>query len=239
FTIFAFFLNFTNLIITFQWDFIYTPILFVSCILGIFLIPGYILRRIGNQKIVSNFSKDIPYSYSASKGLTFIPKWISSIGLSFKISIINTIRKKGEFKRYLIVFSIISTIIFTLGLGTLVLYNSSYNWVKNSQTENIIIIGHQDVVRNYSLMYEMFQNPDIFVDNTSIYFLQENYLFNASSLDNLTTIPGIQAQEFRLTKLKENSSLNTEYRIIMQLLETVWLTIFLIFLLTSIFFSMR
>ena len=198
FSIFAFALNFTSLTIIFQWDFIYTPILFVSCILGIYLIPGYILRRIGSQKIVKSFSKDIPYNYSASKGLKFIPKWISSIGLNFKISVINTIRKKGEFKRYLIVFTIISTIIFTLGLGTLILYNSSNTWVKNSQSENIIIIGHQDVVHNYSLMYEMFQNPDIFVDNSSINFVQDKFLFNTSSLDNLTTIPGIQAQEFRL-----------------------------------------
>ena len=198
FSIFTIILDFTNLTVIFQWDFIYTPILFISCIVGIFIIPGYILRKIGNQKIVRNFSKDIPYNYSASKSLKFIPKWISSIGLNFKISIINTIRKKGEFKRYIIVFSIISIILFTLGLGTLVLYNSSYNWVKKSQTDNLIIIGHQDVIQNYSLMYEMFQNSNILVENSSINFLQQDYLFNSSSLENLTTISEIQSQEFRL-----------------------------------------
>ena len=198
FLIFAYFLSFTNLTVLFQCDLIFTPILFVSCIVGIFLVPGYILRKIGNQKIVKNFSKDIPYSYDASKNLKFIPKWISSISLNFKISIINTIRKKGEFKRYIIVFSIISIILFTLGLGTIVLYNSSYNWVKKSQTENLIIIGHQDVVHNYSLMYEMFQNPDIIIENSNINFLQQEYLFNASTLENLTTLSGVRSNEFRL-----------------------------------------
>ncbi|TFG14721.1 MAG: ABC transporter permease [Promethearchaeota archaeon] len=198
FSIFTSLLNLTNLTVLFQWDFIYTPILFFSCMAGIFVVPGYILRRIGNQKIVRSFSKDIPYDYSASKGIKFIPKWISSIGLNFKISVINTIRKKGEFKRYLVVFSIISIILFTLGLGTIVLYTSSYNWVKKSQPENLIVIGHQDVIHNYSLMYEMFQNPDILVENGSINFLQQHYLFNTTALDNLTTISEIRSQEFRL-----------------------------------------
>lgn len=198
FTVFTLLLDLTNLTVLFQLDFIYTPILFVSCILGIFIVPGYILRKIGNQKIVYNFSKDIPYDYNASKGLKFIPKWISSIGLNFKISIINTIRKKGEFKRYLIVFSIISIILFTLGLGTIVLYNSSYNWIKKSQTENLILIGHQDVIQNYSLMYEMFQNPNIIVENNDINFLQEKFLFNKTSLENLSTIAELHSQEFRL-----------------------------------------
>jgi ABC-type antimicrobial peptide transport system permease subunit len=207
FTVFAFVLDFTNLTVVFQWDFIYTPILFVSCIVGIFFVPGYILRKIGNQKIVSNFSRDIPYDYSASKGLKFIPKWISLIGLNFKISIINTIRKKGEFKRYIVVFSIISIILFTLGLGTIVLYNSSYNWIKKSQSENLIIIGHQDVIQNYTLMYEMFQNPGIVIENSTINFLQEDYLFNTSSLENLTSMTEIYSQEYRLINFFEAQEL--------------------------------
>jgi ABC-type antimicrobial peptide transport system permease subunit len=57
-------------------DLFYTPILFFSCIGGIFIVPGYILRRIGSQKIVKTFSKDIPYSYDASKSLTlFLNGW--------------------------------------------------------------------------------------------------------------------------------------------------------------------
>ncbi len=203
FAIFAFSFSFTNIYMQFQLDFVYTPILFFSCLGGIFIVPGYILRKIGNQKIVKNFSKDIPYNYNASKDLTFIPKWLSLINLNFKMSVINSIRRKGEFKRYIIVFSIISLIIFTLGLGTIVLYTSSYEWVRKSQTDNLILIGHKDVVQNYSLMYEMFQNPAIFIDNTSINFLQEDYLFNISSLDDLNTLSEIEDQEYRLINFLE------------------------------------
>lgn len=207
FSIFAYILILNDFALTFQLDLIYTPILFASCIAGIFIIPGYLLRKIGNQKIVRNFSKDIPYNYSASKSLKLIPKWLSSIGLNFKISVINTIRKKGEFKRYIIVFSIISLILFTLGLGTIVLSNSSYNWVKKSQTENLIVIGHQDVVYNYSLMYEMFHNPDLVVNN-NIDFLQQDYLFNFTSLDGLNSISEIQSKEFRLINFIEAQELS-------------------------------
>ena len=206
FSIFAYILILNDFTLTFQFDLIYTPILFASCIAGIFIIPGYLLRKIGNQKIVRNFSKDIPYNYSASKSLKFIPKWLSSIGLNFKISVINTIRKKGEFKRYIIVFSIISLILFTLGLGTIVLSYSSYNWVKKSQTENLIVIGHQNVVYNYSLMYEMFHNPDLVVNN-DIDFLQQDYLFNFTSLDGLNSISEILSKEFRLINFIEAQEL--------------------------------
>ncbi len=206
FSIFAYILVLNDFTLTFQLDFFYTPILFASCMAGIFIIPGYLLRKIGNQKIVKNFSKDIPHNYSASESLKYIPKWLSSIGLNFKISVINTIRKKGEFKRYIIVFSIISLILFTLGLGTIVLSNSSYNWLKKSQTENLIVIGHQDVVYNYSLMYEMFHNPDLLMNN-DINFLQQNYLFNITSLDGLNSISEIQDKEFRLIDFIEAQEL--------------------------------
>jgi ABC-type antimicrobial peptide transport system permease subunit len=98
-------------------------------------------------------------------------------------------------------------ILFTLGLGTIVLSNSSYNWVKKSQTENLIVIGHQDVIYNYSLMYEMFHNPDLVV-NTEIDFLQQNYLFNFTSLDGLNSISEIQSKEYRLIKFLEAQELS-------------------------------
>jgi ABC-type antimicrobial peptide transport system permease subunit len=179
-------------------DLFYTPILFFSCIGGIFIVPGYILRRIGSQKIVKTFSKDIPYSYDASKSLTFIPKWLALIGLNFKTSVINTLRRKGEFKRYLIVFSIISVVIFTLSIGIFVLNNSSLRWIRNSQGENIIAIGHRDVVNNFSLMYSMFSDPAVMVNNGEINFLDSNYLFNFSDIEDIGNISEIKKIDQRL-----------------------------------------
>ncbi|GAH24299.1 unnamed protein product, partial [marine sediment metagenome] len=71
-----------------QIDLIYTPILFFSCLGGIFFVPGVILRKLGNQNTIKLFSKDIPYNYDASRGFTLVPKWLSSIGFNFKISVI-------------------------------------------------------------------------------------------------------------------------------------------------------
>lgn len=179
-------------------DLFYTPILFFSCIGGIFIVPGYILRRIGSQKIIKTFSKDIPYTYDASKGLSFIPKWLALIGLNFKASIINTLRRKGEFKRYLIVFSIISVIIFTLSIGIFVLNNSSQQWIKKSQGENIIAIGHKDVIENYSLMYTMFSDPTLMINGDEIVFLDSQYLFNLSDIEDIVNISEIKKVDQRL-----------------------------------------
>jgi len=179
-------------------DLLYTPILFFSCMGGIFIVPGYILRKIGNQKIVRTFSKDIPYTYDASKGLSFIPKWISLIGLNFKTSVINTIRRKGEFKRYMIVFSIISVIIFTLSIGIFVLNSSSQQWIRKSQGENILAIGHKDVIQNYSLMYSMFSDPTLMINCDEINFLNSQYLFNFSDIEDLGDLSDIKKIDQRL-----------------------------------------
>ena len=190
--------SFFGIVSSFQVDFIYTPILFFSCLGGIYVVPGVILRKIGTQNTIKLFSKDIPYSYDASKKLTIIPRWLSSIGYNFKISIINTIRRKGEFKRYLIVFSIISLIIFTLGLGSSVLGNSSQVWIEKSQGTDVIAIGHRDVIQNYTLMYDMFSSPDIIITENNIDFLDPNYLFNLSAVEELNNISEIEKLDQRL-----------------------------------------
>jgi len=191
-------LFFIGMSINFQLDLFYLPILFFSCLGGIFIVPGYFIRKIGEQKIVKSLSKDIPPNYNASKPLNFIPKWLTLIGLNIKISVINSLRRKGEFKRYFIVFLITSLIVFTLALGVFVLNKSSQEWVKKSQGEDIIAIGHRDVLGNYSLMYSMFSDPDLFIYNNSINFLDSEYLFNYSYVEDLNNIIEVEKIDRRL-----------------------------------------
>ncbi|MHA1320357.1 MAG: FtsX-like permease family protein, partial [Promethearchaeota archaeon] len=146
YVIFFFIASFLGALVTFQVDVFYIPILFITCLVGIYLFPGVVLRKIGTQNTIKLFSRDIPYNYDASKKLTTIPKWLSSIGYNVKISVLNTLRRRGEFKRYLIVFTIIFIIIFTLGLGSIVLKTSSQEWIRKSQGTNIVAIGHKDVL---------------------------------------------------------------------------------------------
>jgi len=196
--IFVLIMQFFNFPITFQIDIIYTPILLVSCVLGIFLITGYTLRKIGGKSIVKTFSKDIPYNYDASKKLKFIPKWLASLSFNLKIAIINIVRKKGEFKRYLIIFTLISLVIFTLGLGTIILSTSSNEWISKSQNENIIAIGHEEVINNYSLMYQMFSNPNLLISEDDINFIDPQYLFNRSVINEIKDLNGVELVEERL-----------------------------------------
>ena len=195
FTLIMFLLNFP---ITFHFDWFFTPIIFISCIFGIFIVTGYALRKIGSQKIIKTFSADIPYNFSAKKRLSLVPKWLSKLGFNLKISVINNIRRKGEFRRYIIVFTLISLIIFTLGLGSIVLTSSTQEWIRKSQGENIVVIGHKDVVYNYSLMYKMFSNPNIIVDADTINLTDTKYMFNFSDINNLETIDDIEKIDERL-----------------------------------------
>jgi len=206
--IFALIMSLLGIVSSFQIDIIYTPILFFSCLGGIYLVPGVILRKLGTQNTVKLFSKDIPYNYDASGGFALVPRWLSSIGFNFKISVINTLRRKGEFKRYLIVFSIISLVIFTLGLGNIVLRNSSQEWIRKSQGEDIIAIGHRDVIQNYTLMYSMFSNPDIIITENSIDFLNPNYMFNLSDIEELNSITEVESIDQRLINFFNFSELD-------------------------------
>ena len=198
FGIFALIMIFFNFPVVVQIDLLYTPILFFCCILGIFFVTGYTLRKIGRQNIINTFSKDIPYDYNASKQIKFIPKWLVSIGFNMKMAVVNTLRKKGEFKRYLLTFSIIGLVIFTLGLGTIVLKTSTQEWIHKSQNENIIIIGHIDVLNNYSSMYRMFSEPNLLIEESNINFLESNYLFNLSDINELFTIDEVEKIDERL-----------------------------------------
>jgi ABC-type antimicrobial peptide transport system permease subunit len=205
---FALIMMFFNFPVVLQIDLLYTPILFISCVLGIFFITGYTLRKIGKKSIISTFSKDIPHNYDASKRLIFIPKWLISLGFNIKIAVVNTLRKKGEFKRYLILFSLIGLMIFTLGLGTIVLRTSSQEWIYKSQNKNIIIIGHEDVVNNYTLMYRMFSDPNLLVNETDINFVESHYLFNLSDISELFTIGEIEKIDERLVNFYDVEELD-------------------------------
>ncbi|MFX0033079.1 MAG: FtsX-like permease family protein [Promethearchaeota archaeon] len=198
FAIFALILTSFGASFYFHIDYFYLPILFFSCLLGIFVVPGYILRKFGNQKIVKSFSKEIPYDYDAKKRLSTIPRWLSRIGFNFKISLLNTIRRKGEFKRYFIVFSTLSLIILTLTLGISVLGSSAREWINKSQGNKIIVIGHKHVLYNYTLMYNMFSNPNVLVESSNIDFLDNKYLFNSTDLEEIYNLTSINRIDERL-----------------------------------------
>ncbi|MFX0006392.1 MAG: FtsX-like permease family protein [Promethearchaeota archaeon] len=198
FGIFALIMFFVNFPILFHFDIFFTLFTFISCIIGIFFVSGYAIRRIGRQKIIRSFSKDIPYNYNAGKPLKLIPKWLTSIGFNIKIAVVNTLRKKGEFQRYLILFSIIGILIFTLSIGTVVINFSSREWINKSQNENIVIIGHEDVVYNYSLMYRMFSDPQLLISEANINFTDSQYFFNLSDIQSLENIAEIEKIDERI-----------------------------------------
>jgi ABC-type antimicrobial peptide transport system permease subunit len=190
-------------------DFFFTPILFFSCLLGIFFISGSVLRKLGNKQVIDSFSKDIPYSYDASK-ITLIPRWLTRFGFNFKISIINMTRRTSEFKRYFIVFSFISVIIFTLALGSLVLNSSAQNWIQKSQGEDMVVIGNRELLNNYSNMYELFSNPKIQIDE-GVNLLQKDYIINSSLINELKNFSQIQQIDERLLSYADFEELNGYY----------------------------
>ncbi|MFX1397486.1 MAG: FtsX-like permease family protein [Promethearchaeota archaeon] len=181
-----------------QFNVIYSLVNFGSCFAGVIIISGLKLMKLGKKNIIKSFSRDIPFDYDASKAMFFIPRWLSRFGFNLKMSIVNIIRRKGEFKRYLVIFTTIFVIIFSIGLASFVIGTSSQEWIKKSQGENIIVVGHEDVVMYYSQMYEMFSDPQAFVQSDDINFTSEQYIFNSSEIDSLDSLFGIETIDKRL-----------------------------------------
>ncbi|TFF92520.1 MAG: FtsX-like permease family protein, partial [Promethearchaeota archaeon] len=147
--------------ISFEFEVVFSLLLFFSCAIASIMLPGFQLRSMGRKPVINSFSEDIPAGYNLSSPLKLVPKWISCLGLNVKYAILNLTRKKGKFKRFFIIFFLISLILFTLGLGAIVLNSSSSNWINKAQGNNIIVIGHNDVLNNYSSMYRMFSEPSV------------------------------------------------------------------------------
>jgi len=179
-------------------DIIWTPLFFISTLAGIYVVTGYVLRRIGRQNIQWIFSKDIPHDFDAQHTLTFIPRGLSRLGYNFKSAMVNLIRRKKDFIRYIVLFGILITTILTLGIGVLVLSSSSENWIKNAQGENIIVVGHKTVVNNYSLLYQKYYDINLVIDETSQDYTKSEYLFNTGIISSLGSIDGIENIDERL-----------------------------------------
>lgn len=202
-------LIFLNFSVNIYIDFIWTPIFFFLTLLAVYIISGYVLRKITQQKIQWLFSKDIPHDFDAQKTLTLIPRWLSRFGYNLKIAITNIIRRKGEFKRFLILFGAIMTLIFTLTIGVFVMTSSAENWIAKSQGNNIIVIGHRDVVYNYSLMYQKFSDSNIDTNESTINFTKSSYLFNKNISSSFESIEGIQKIDKRLITFSTIKEINS------------------------------
>ncbi len=200
--------------IIFYIDFIWTPIFFFSTLFATYVVSGSVLRRIGLQNIQWIFSKDIPHDINAKESLTLIPRWLSKFGYNLKIAVVNLVRRKGEFKRFLILFGVLITLIFTLAIGVFVLSSSADNWISKSQGENVFVIGHKDVVNNYSLLYQKFSNLNVDSNDSIIDLTKSEFLFNRNITSLFESIEDVQRIDERLiifSNIKEiNSSMIIE-----------------------------
>jgi len=195
--------------IVFYIDFIWTPIFFFSTLFATYVVSGFVLRRIGLQNIQWIFSKDIPHNINAKESLTLIPRWLSKFGYNLKIAVVNLVRRRGEFKRFLILFGVLITLIFTLTIGIFVLTSSADNWISKSQGENIIAIGHEDVVNNYSLLYQKFSDPNVDTNDSIIDLTKSEFLIDRNITSLFLSIEGVQKIDERLIVFSTIKEINS------------------------------
>ncbi len=182
--IFMVILMILNFRLTFQFNWIFILVLFGVCLFGIYFISGSKLRKMGLQKVSENLSGEITFETS-TRTLIKVPDWIYKLGPNLKIALTNIRRKKQDFYRILFVFGFVCLILFTIGIGIINVGNNSQRWVNQAQGNNIYIIGHEDVLTQYSKMYEMFSDPSLMVSPHDLDFTQSKSLINENMVEDL------------------------------------------------------
>ncbi len=163
-------------------DFFFTPIIIILSLLFSFIINGLELNEISRKRYSEISSGDIHNGYIAVGGLRMVPKIISKIGFKMKIAVTNLTRKKRSFNRILIMIALSLTVLITTLTGTLVMSNTIRTQISGAQGNSTIIIGHRDVINNYSLRYEEFSSSSLSFLNTEN-FTESKYLMNEIFID--------------------------------------------------------
>jgi ABC-type antimicrobial peptide transport system permease subunit len=197
--LFLYILNFFEFSIVFEFNILLPLILFILNSSANLIVAAIYLERIGKKSIIQTLSTDVSYHFTAER-LKYLPKWLSTLGRSVKYSLLNIKRRKGKFKQYFVIFFIILIIIFTISLGSLVLRKTSRTWINKAQGEDIIMIGHKDVLIAYANMYSMFSNPDLLIHKYLIDFTDEKYIFNYSQIEDIQNIKSILRVDKRVIK---------------------------------------
>ncbi|MBY9003519.1 MAG: hypothetical protein KGD73_06080 [Candidatus Lokiarchaeota archaeon] len=208
FLFFSYTINLLGFPLFLNLDFIIITAVFFIDFFGVYFVSGTKIRKISMQNVIKLFSKDIPYDLTIAKSTGQKLKFRF---LKLRIAIKNSKRRRKEFRRYTVTITMIITIIFTLITGNLIISNSSSEWIKKSQNENILVIGHKHVINNYSVMYEMFSNPNEFIGKESIQFTRPEYLFNLSDILELEFYSGIENLDYRLVEFCDVEELDGYY----------------------------
>jgi ABC-type antimicrobial peptide transport system permease subunit len=187
-----------NFKLTFQFNLVFIFILFGVCLFGIYFVSGSKLRKMGLQKVSENLSGEITFETS-TRTLIKVPDWIYKLGPNLKIALTNIKRKKQDFFRILFVFGFVCLVLFTIGIGTINIGEHSQRWINQAQGDNIYAIGHEDVLTQYSKMYEMFSDPSLMVSPQEINFTQSDYLINEYEVQNLKDQIGLKIDQRLIT----------------------------------------
>ncbi|MHA1819528.1 MAG: FtsX-like permease family protein [Promethearchaeota archaeon] len=168
-------------------DTLVVPIFLIITIVASYIVNGFEIWRKGSKRYAQISSGDIINGYSAISDLKMIPKYLAKINMKTKMAVINLLRKKKDFFRFLIMTSLAITIIVINATSGYIIGHSLKESIHGAQGDNVIIIGNTDLITKYSMGYEAFSNSSINVDGliNDSDFLNDDYLFNESIVNGL------------------------------------------------------
>jgi ABC-type antimicrobial peptide transport system permease subunit len=139
--------------------------------------PVYSASRVEPSRAVSP-----TYYLGLGKGSSF--KVLSKSSLTLRVALRNLIRHKSATLKILVCLSIVFTLLTVGVAGGLIANQTTQSWVEKAIGRNIVLIAHQDMLNQYSLLLKEFYEGSTvtqFNYTDQRYVIPENLLKNLSS----------------------------------------------------------
>ncbi|MHA1730332.1 MAG: ABC transporter permease [Promethearchaeota archaeon] len=188
-----------------------------AVLLTSFVTGTVLLRVVGKKTVTETFSSDVPYKTGYPNYFSPVPRLLMKLGFTVKVAVRNLVRRVRDFHRQFLYLGVILSVVLTLGLGLLTVGRTNEQYFHNAQGDGLLVIGHEDLVRDYQNMYDTFRGvaPFPYEDRN---YSDSRFWFNGTILGGaLAAESGVEGVEPRIlyrTSVLERSAVtahvNTE-----------------------------
>jgi ABC-type antimicrobial peptide transport system permease subunit len=156
---FVFFMIMEGQLANLSWnaDWLFTLLLGFLMILFTYIVNGWEIRKIGQLSYAENKSGKINSNVKSQFPLK-IREFLNRTSLCVKLAVQNLTRKRSQFHQIIALISIASAVLLTGFIGLFVINSTTQDYLNQGERTNLVVIGSQKLVQNYTRGYSHFSN---------------------------------------------------------------------------------
>jgi len=164
------------------------------------LIVFFILALVFGAKPILDVTKVEPakaisptYHLGVSKEPGF--KTVSKSGFTVRIALRSLFRRKSSTIRIVISLIAVFILVTVAVAGGVIANQTTKSWVKKAIGEDVVLIGHQDLCKQYKVLLSGFYET---TEDSQFNYTNKRYLISDVVLNQITALPGVISVDARL-----------------------------------------